>query len=157
MVRVAMLVVLVLLVLPSAANADRLDRVNRLAVQMWGPVLTDVCPDGLTVRYERAQYDTLGWAWQNRCEIGLNSRRDALESWSPFCDTVLHEAGHILGYDHDYMGRGRIMSTQRMLSYDEIVFPSGRVVGKWRGVNRWCQPGGGPAPASMAVRVGDLR
>jgi hypothetical protein len=82
MVRVVIAAVLLLLALPSAANADRLDRVNRLAVQMWGPVLTDVCPDGLTVRYERAQYDTLGWAWQNRCEIGLNSRRDALESWS---------------------------------------------------------------------------
>jgi hypothetical protein len=135
-VRFLIVLVALALVAPSPAAADRVDRINRLAVQMWGPALQDVCPDGLTVDWTRQPYDVMGRAWER--------------------DTMLHEAGHVLSYDHDYRGRGRIMSTERMLSYDEVVFPSGRVVGKWRGVHPWCQPGGGPRQPNVAYASGTI-
>jgi hypothetical protein len=150
-VKIFLLSAALLLLVPASAAADRLDRANRLAVEMWGPALTEVCPDGLTVRWERASDPGLfGWTWQNKCEIGLNTSQPILRRWAPYCDTFLHEAGHILGYDHDHTGHGRIMSSHAPIVRDVFLIGKLRDV-EWSGVHPSCFPA---ARANMASGVG---
>jgi hypothetical protein len=149
-VKVIWLVLLALLV-PATAQADRGDRLQRKAEQLWGPALTEVCPDGLVFSYEPADRSTWGWAWELDCTIRLNSRLERLERWAPLCDVVLHEAGHVLSYTHEHEGHGRIMRPH-MVTYDVFVL-YGVEHEVWGGVHPLCQP---YRPANMAYALGRL-
>jgi hypothetical protein len=151
-----LLALLALLLLAAPASADRADRAERLAERMWGTALQDTCPDGITVRWGRLRADALGRAWEGDCAVELNQRRRELAEWPPFCDTILHEAGHIVGHDHYHRGHRGVMLSEGMLTRDEVVYASGRSSVRWRGVHPWCQPGGAPPEGNMAAAAGRI-
>jgi hypothetical protein len=136
-----LLSVVFLLLVPASAAADRLDRANRLAADMWGPALQDACPDGLTVAYgaNADDPDALGWAWPGRCEIGLNTSRSELRSWAPFCDTFLHEAGHVAGHDHEFEGHDGIMLAKGEIVRARVHRFGERARTRWYGITPACR------------------
>lgn len=97
----------------------------------------------MTVSVDRTPDDLLGLGWARRgdCNVVLNGQRDELRSWPPYCDTMLHEAGHVLGYSHHHRGHGRIMRAVDSIARETYHrIGERRTVTRWLGVNRLCRP-----------------
>lgn len=138
--------VALLLALPSAAHADwRVDRAAQIARIVWH----HPCVDRMRITWAPFD-DRAGEAVQTGsltadgdCELAdpvvtLNSLDPSLRDWEPFCDTVLHEAGHLAGRGHSD-------------NPDSIMFPvrvavhmQGNGRDRWEGVDRRCLHGGRP-------------
>jgi hypothetical protein len=152
-----LLVLLVALAYPGTASADRVERVNDAALEVWGPALNDVCPDGLTLTYGAPEDPAVfGWAWQNVCEIGISTEPPLLDHWPALCDTVIHEAGHVLGYDHDHEGHDGVMLDSVLMR--DVMLIGRRKSVKWGGVHPVCKRSRTRAlPAHWAYAAGTAR
>jgi hypothetical protein len=145
---------LVTLAAPGTATADRPERANEVALEVWGPALAEVCPDGLTLTYGVPEDPAVfGWAWQNVCEIGISTNQPLLDHWPALCDTVIHEAGHVLGYDHDHAAHGGVMLDSVLMR--DVMLIGRRKSVRWGGVHPACkQPRPKAPPLNMAYASG---
>lgn len=134
------------------SGADPADRLERTAVKLWGPVITETCPAGFSYVTEPMPEGTMGYVRDGApCTVFLNSAEPLLGRWPALCDTVLHEAGHLAGFSHEHHGHDRIMRPNLILRDVAVASRSGRRTVRWRGVSSACFR---QRPANMAVKVG---
>lgn len=119
--RTCLLTLLLLVACAGPAEASwKTYRAKQIAKVVWGDSLATPCPNGFGITYaDPATRDDLpenvaGWAWIGVCNVWVNVYNPLGLEWEAFCTTVLHEAGHVAGFDHDYQGRGGIMRAAGM-------------------------------------------
>ena len=129
-----------LLVLAAPARAGwKIDRALAVAQIVWHPACGQ-----LRVSFERPPADVAeaaGWAWSGDCTIRVNSQ-GSHRAFEPFCQTVLHEAGHVAGMGHSSNPRS-VMYPYRRLDVGHTVL-HGRRVTVWPGVDSRCRDRGRP-------------
>lgn len=80
-----------------------------------------------------------GHAWPANCRIAVNTASYPVHWVGPFCDTVVHEYGHVAGYRDPLNVQDPAHSHQagRIMSADGFYVQSN---GAWSGVHWMCRP-----------------
>lgn len=89
--------------------------------------------------YEPDHVGEAGSAWTGECRINVNTASYAMHYPGPFCDTVVHEYGHVAGYQDPVNVEDPAHSHHdgHLMSASGFYIESN---GEWTGVHWMCRP-----------------
>ena len=105
------LAVVLILCAPGVARADHVsvevfpywNQAASTAINAWDGYLTH-CPTVYVWAYDSSEYwdnaDSYAFAYMGECNIYFNAEMSENYRYAWFCSVMVHEMGHVAGYDH---------------------------------------------------------